>query len=274
MSVKLTILVDDFACKPNLITEHGLAILVAGPTLSVLFDAGRTAEALMHNADELGKDLSAISAVVVSHGHRGHAGAVLDLARQREGLHVHAHRRAFNRRWAQRPGQALENVSSPCNLERLQDAGCVFHPVNAPEMLAEWLILSGQIGGTRQGQRSFVTLWGDEMVPDTFADELCLFVRGRRGWVVVTGCCHRGLKNTLRAAKFLVRGEPITALFGGVHLSDWTNRDFDQVAHILGDFGNPSLYLCHCGQGQGLDLLQKRLPGLVHAVSAGTEIEF
>jgi 7,8-dihydropterin-6-yl-methyl-4-(beta-D-ribofuranosyl)aminobenzene 5'-phosphate synthase len=274
LTVELTILADDKCSDENLRAEHGLAILVTGDSRSVLFDAGASGQTLQHNADALGIDLGSIATVVVSHGHYDHTGGLMHLAQQRRGLHIYAHPLAFSRRWSEVPGQPLKDISSPHPLEKLVDAGAVFHAVKAPEMIEPWMLLSGPIGGPRCGPDHFVIRRNDDIVPDWFQDELCLLLKARRGWIIVTGCCHRGLKNTLRCAGFLTHQEPIHAIVGGLHLHSHDNDALRDVMQVLGEFGNPGLYPCHCTGEQSTQFLAKRLGDQVHPIQAGRKLKF
>lgn len=272
MSVELTVLVDnqaDGALRP----EHGLAVLVRGPGRTVLFDAAATAETLLANAEALGVDLSEVDTAVVSHGHYDHTGGLEAVARRRAGLNVYAHARAFSRRWADRKGRPMKDVSCPIPATRLNECGAVYHPVQAPEMLADWLILTGPIGGPPCGCEQFVIRRGGDLVSDGFEDETAALIRGRDGWAVLTGCCHRGLANTLRLARFLARSEPVTAIVGGLHLRNAPAAELDRTVSLLTDNGSPRVYPCHCTGDGATKHLAEKLPGRVTPLSAGTRLE-
>jgi 7,8-dihydropterin-6-yl-methyl-4-(beta-D-ribofuranosyl)aminobenzene 5'-phosphate synthase len=272
MSVELTVLVDNHSQSPDLLTEHGLSILIRGPDLTVLFDAGATGQALKRNAEALSVDLAATDATVVSHGHYDHTGGLAAAVERRSGLDLYAHPGAFVRRWAEKPGQSLQDVSCPHSLEKLTRAGADFHPVLAPERLASWLLLSGPVGGPRWGPDTFLVHKGDDMVADGFEDEIFCLIRGDRGWTVLTGCCHRGLKNILRAAKFLAHDEPIVGIVGGVHLRNAPPEELLEVVELLKSHGQPELYACHCTGEDAIHFLQHRLGDRVHAISAGSRM--
>jgi 7,8-dihydropterin-6-yl-methyl-4-(beta-D-ribofuranosyl)aminobenzene 5'-phosphate synthase len=274
VSIELTILAADECEDQQLRDDPGLCLLVQGPGRSVLFDTGADPGALLHNAQQLKIDLAGVSTVVLSHGHRDHTAGLGELAQIHRGLHIYAHPLAFSRRWHQPPGRPLKDVSCPHRLERLVEMGAVFHAVKAPELIEPWLLLSGPIGGPRDGVDHFVIRRNDDIIPDWFQDELCLLVKTRRGWLIITGCCHRGLKNTLRCAKFLAREEPLHALVGGLHMQLCDTQQMREAIQILGQFGNPGLYPCHCTGKQAGEYLSKRLPGQVHPIRAGTRLRF
>jgi 7,8-dihydropterin-6-yl-methyl-4-(beta-D-ribofuranosyl)aminobenzene 5'-phosphate synthase len=274
MSVEIVILVDNTAASDGLRTEHGLAILVAGPSRRLLFDAAASPETLTANAETLGVDLASIDSAVISHGHSDHTGGLGAVVRKRPGLRIYVHSGAFNRRWADKPGRPLRDISCPHSIERLYQSGAVFHSVTHPERLENWLVLSGPIGGPKHGRDVFVVRKGGEMVVDGFEDEMCLLIRGQAGWAVLTGCCHRGLRNTLRTARFLARGEPLTALLGGLHLDKAGRRELAETSELLRNYEIRDLYACHCTGSEAIDALQKHLPGQVHRIQAGSRVIF
>ena len=272
MSIRLQVLVDNSSCDGNLRSEHGLSILIANGSSNVLFDTGQSAETFLHNAKALGVDLTSINAAVVSHGHYDHTGALHAVAQAAPGLAVYAHPDAFNRRWANRPGEQLKDISCPHELSKLISSGATFHAVNAPEVIADWLVLSGPIGGTQQAHTDFVIRKSDEMVHDPFVDEIFCMVRGADGWTLLTGCCHRGLKNMLRMAKFMAKGEPITAIMGGLHLKRADGDQLADAANLLEAYGSPRIYPCHCTGDQAIGYLSRRFGEKVRPISTGQAI--
>ena len=181
MSAELLVLVDNVASCDGLCGEHGLSILIQGEGRQMLFDTGPRGETLQHNSDRLGVALTDIEAVILSHGHCDHTGGLGLLAAGRPKLIVYAHPGAFSRRWAERRGRPMKDVSCPHAIGRLVEAGAVFQAVRAPEMLTDWLVLSGPVGGPNAGGESFVIRKADDLVVDSFEDELFCLIRGDRG---------------------------------------------------------------------------------------------
>ncbi len=274
MSVEVRILVDNTAARDGLRGEHGLSMLISGPGKTVLFDAGAAGETLRTNAEKLGIDLSGLDTAVISHGHYDHTGGLVHVVQQCPGLNVYGSSGAFSRRWSDHPGRPLKDVSCPHSIEQLCGLGAVFHSVTHPEMLADWLVISGPIGGPKHGREVFVVRKAGEMVVDGFEDELCLLVRGHDGWIVLTGCCHRGLRNTLRTARFLVHDEPLTAIVGGLHLRSARPHELDEAVSLVDEYDVRNLYPCHCTGDAATEHLSRELPGRVHPLSAGSRVVF
>jgi len=272
VSVQIAILVDDVSCVESVKAEHGLAILLSGPGRKLVFDTGAAGQTLLDNASAMGVELGQVDAAVLSHGHPDHTGGLAALAGARAGLNVYAHPSVWRRRWVERPGKPLMEITCPHSLNSLSQLNASFHPIDGPRKLEDWLVLSGPIGGPKHGREVFVVSRDGDMVVDSFEDEMFCMVRGERGWAVVTGCCHRGVRNTLRAARFLARGESVTAVFGGLHLSSAGGEELKEAAEVLLEAGSPEVYPCHCTGEAAAKFLADKLPGKVHPISAGSRV--
>ena len=274
MNLELTILVNDSVSRSDLQPEHGLAMLLKTTGKTFLIDAGATGDALLANASVLGIELDRIDGLILTHGHRDHTGGAAHVAHLRRGLHVFAHPGAFDKRWIERPGEPLKELTCPHSAEKLIDLGAVWHAVRSPRLLEPGILLTGPIGGPRWGSESFAVRRNDDIVADLFQDELCVVVRARRGWVIVSGCCHRGLPNTLKTIRFLTHGEPLIALVGGLHLRSCNEPQLQAVVSLLGEFGNPAIYPCHCTGDQAVEYLRRRLGDQVRPIEAGSVLHF
>lgn len=272
MNVELVILADNNADRDDLKAEHGLAILVSGPRRKILFDAAASGETLLSNAKSLEIELSTLNAVVISHGHYDHTGGLATVVQQRPGLPVYVHSGAFDRRWADRPGRPLKDISCPHSIEDLYQSGAVFHSISHPEPLTDWLVVSGPIAGPIHEGNVFVVRKAGEMVIDGFEDEMCLLVRGQRGWAVLTGCCHRGLKNTFRLARSLIHDEPITTLVGGLHLADDDQTGINETLQLIEKYSIRDIYPCHCTQPGAVRQLQQALGDRLHPLAVGSRV--
>jgi 7,8-dihydropterin-6-yl-methyl-4-(beta-D-ribofuranosyl)aminobenzene 5'-phosphate synthase len=133
-------------------------------------------------------------------------------------------------------------------------------------------MLSGPVPGPKHGREVFVVEQGDDAVVDGFEDETLCLLRVEDGWAVLSGCCHRGLPNTLTAAEGLADGEPVVAVFGGLHLRNAGKDELRGAVERLKAAGSPAIYPCHCTGDEATKLLAKRLPGRVTPVAAGRRV--
>ena len=88
--MKITIVVENYTNRADLIPEYGLSVHIADGDASLLMDTGQR-DALFTNAPLLGIDLSALEHIILSHGHFDHAGALARLLMQTKDPLLWAH---------------------------------------------------------------------------------------------------------------------------------------------------------------------------------------
>ena len=99
-------------------------------------------------------------------------------------------------------------------------------------------------------------------------------LRGAAGWAVLTGCCHRGLANTLNTARDLARGEPIAAVLGGFHLGPAGPGELAAAAEAIRQANPSAIYPCHCTGKSGREYLARQFPDKVRQIHGGTRLTF
>ena len=214
----------------GLLAEHGFSALVSvrrGPTTTtLLFDTGLSPDAMVTNAGRLGADLSAVQAVVLSHGHFDHAGGLAGLAGRQgpRSLPMVVHPKIWARRRLAVPGR--EPLELPTLSKRaLEGEGFAVIERREPSLLVDGCVLiTGEVDRTTEFERGMPpahqqwtgsTWQHDPLVLDDQA--LVAHVRGR-GLVVLTGCGHAGAINIVRHAQRLTGVPALHALVGGLHL--------------------------------------------------------
>jgi 7,8-dihydropterin-6-yl-methyl-4-(beta-D-ribofuranosyl)aminobenzene 5'-phosphate synthase len=211
-----------------LLAEHGLSCLItvqAGDeTHKIMMDAGFSAICLMQNAESLGIDWSEIEEVALSHGHFDHFGGVY-AALQRIGTQtpLSLHPDAFLERRKNDPVKGPDPMPR-LDREALEEAGADIRTATGPTPLADGLVLmTGEVPRTttfERGSPSSEARIDGTWQPDPFRDDQGLVVDLKgRGLVVISGCAHAGIINTVRYAEHLAGTEQVHAVIGGFHLS-------------------------------------------------------
>jgi 7,8-dihydropterin-6-yl-methyl-4-(beta-D-ribofuranosyl)aminobenzene 5'-phosphate synthase len=267
----------------GLLAEHGFSALVSvrrGPaTTTLLFDTGLSPDAMVTNAGRLGADLSAVQAVVLSHGHFDHAGGLAGLAgRQRaRSLPMVVHPKIWSRRRLAVPGR--EPLELPTLSKRaLEGEGFAVIERREPSLLVDGCVLiTGEVDRTTEFERGMPpahqewtgSRWQhDPLVIDDQA--LVAHVRGR-GLVVLTGCGHAGAINIVRHAQRLTAVPALHALVGGLHLSGPAfepiiGRTVDALTQLT-----PGLVVsAHCTGWRAQHALAAALPDAWVASSSGS----
>jgi 7,8-dihydropterin-6-yl-methyl-4-(beta-D-ribofuranosyl)aminobenzene 5'-phosphate synthase len=243
--MEIIALIDNSPAEDARLTaEHGLALLVLAHGRRVLFDAGAS-RALVDNADQLGlgADLAELDAIVLSHGHYDHTGglaAVLERARQPTSVHVRPG--FFRLRLSTRRGEPRA-IGVPFERERLEMLGAHFVEEHEPRRLFAGFWLSGEIPLRAEldaGEQSLLLGHTPEAaVPDPFTDEQAMAVATPEGLAVLVGCSHRGLVNSILAAKAAAGGLPAHIVLGGAHLHsasrakiEWTTGETRRLVRL------------------------------------------
>ena len=267
--------------------EHGFSALVTirkgERTTRVLFDAGITPDGMVENMRRLEIEPGAIDIVVLSHGHWDHTTGMHGLAAAlgRTELPVMIHPEFWTRRRIAIEGR--EPLALPATSRgALEGAGFEIVEREQPSFLLDGsLLVTGEIDRTTGFERGASPAHQAERPGGWERDPLILDdqaivaeVRGR-GLVVLTGCGHAGLINTLRHVQRLTGEDHFHAVIGGFHLS---GRYFepiiaptcDALAAIAPDYVVPT----HCTGWRAIHAIAARFPDAFIQNSVGTRFEF
>jgi 7,8-dihydropterin-6-yl-methyl-4-(beta-D-ribofuranosyl)aminobenzene 5'-phosphate synthase len=273
--VKITILVDNHA-GAGLLEEHGLSFWIEAGGKRILFDTGQ-GKALAQNARTLGVDLGTTDTLVLSHGHYDHTGGIPHVLRLARNPEVYCHPGVVQPRYAIRDGRS-RSIQMPSEAMTAIDGlppRCL-HWACDPVLLAEDIGITGQIPrkyDCRESEEPFF-LDPEGKRSDPVADDLALWMRKDDGLVVVVGCAHAGLVNTLDYVRQLHDGMKIRAVIGGFHLGgadrDRITRTLDGLRPLLPEMLVP----CHCTGDQAVAMLQEAYGDRVAPGAAGMTLLF
>jgi len=212
----------------TLLAEHGLSFLIqvrSGEKIhTILMDAGATETALIENAKTLGISLDEISEVVISHGHFDHIGALFCVLRQSScRIPVHLHPAAFAMRRKKRPDGTYTTLPS-MTADEVTHAGGILSLSREPSLIAnQKILLTGEVERItpfEQGSPVLEAREGDLFVKDVFRDDQALLIHLKdRGLIVISGCAHAGIINSVRYAQKITGIDTVYAIMGGFHLS-------------------------------------------------------
>ncbi len=220
---------DGVIPETTLLAEHGLSLLVnlhaGGSAHSILLDTGYSNVALPHNLKLLGINAGEIEAIVLSHGHMDHSGALKEMVQSMgPGARIILHPDVFTSRALRLPsGTEIAFPPFP-DREKLASWGAEVVENKDPLLIADDTVLvTGQIPRTTDFEKGFpgacVRCEG-ETAPDPFRDDQSLVINlGDRGLVVISGCAHAGIINSVLYARELTGRKKICAVIGGFHLS-------------------------------------------------------
>jgi 7,8-dihydropterin-6-yl-methyl-4-(beta-D-ribofuranosyl)aminobenzene 5'-phosphate synthase len=271
----LQILVDNQAEK-GLEKEHGLAMWIEVDGKHILFDTG-TGKITESNAGKLDIDMTRADFLVLSHGHYDHTGGVAGFLQHNRQCHVYCHPGTVMPRYAVR-----NNTGTPIHMPHNALAALDKLSNRRLHWVQEPLHLDGHIGLTGHIPRktSFEDTGGPFYLDpagkrsDPIDDDMALWIRTKKGLVVVTGCCHAGVVNTLRYILHLNRDMKIRALVGGFHLMGASPLRLELTLQALAAFEIDLLVPCHCTGQAAVDLLKKTFDLRASQGAAGKLLEF
>lgn len=255
--------------------EHGLSFLIESEQGCVLFDTGQTATILLHNLILLGKTLDDVDALVLSHAHNDHTGGLPTVLAQRPGLHLYASPDIGRPRFSRKDAR-YRFIGLPLPLEALAQLADLDLSAEPVEVLpGVWT--TGEILErpelTGRGPNLFVQD-GTGWQPDRYQDDMSMVIETQAGLVLVCGCCHAGLLNTLAHVTRRFQRQPI-AVMGGTHLVSAEGAALRHVVDRLRDAYQPMhLYPNHCTGPQAYVALASAFGDHVHPCPAGATLTF
>jgi 7,8-dihydropterin-6-yl-methyl-4-(beta-D-ribofuranosyl)aminobenzene 5'-phosphate synthase len=277
MTIRLTILCENSVVSPfGLLGEHGFACYLETPYGSYLFDTGQ-GRTLIPNARQLGKDLGSLRALILSHGHYDHTGAIPQVLDGCDGLDIHAHPEIFNTRYWDVAGQR-HFLGIPYRREYLETLGARFRLSREPAEIGPGVWLTGEIprnNALEKGDRSqvAVTPAGETICPDPVTDDLSLVVSTPVGLVLLLGCAHAGLINIMEYVTEMFSGQRIHAVVGGTHLGFADGEQFEETLRLFERCEIEKVGVSHCTGLPRSAQLAARLGKRFFFASVGTILE-
>ncbi len=267
----------------TLVAEHGLSLMITtyrgSERHSVLFDAGHNENGVLHNIDRLGIDIQTVEALVLSHAHMDHTGAlnsIVDRLSTPIPLFVHPQIFSFPRWLEQKDGNRL---FFPRTLVKEDIDATDFNLVESqsPKLIANDTIgITGEIERTTDFEKGMPNAYQEvdgHYQKDSILDDQSLVVKLKNErLVLITGCCHAGIINTIGYALKLTGIDNVYGLLGGLHLSGpFFETVIESTVDALKDINPEVVVPMHCTGWNAVKRLADTFPGAFVLNSVGSK---
>ena len=280
-NVKITVLIEDTKnpAKSKLRAKHGLSFFITAKIddneVNIMMDTGPSSDYLLHNADKMGINLQKTDIITLSHGHYDHTGGLMGtLNKTKKGVLVVGHPEIFDPKLSLMPH--LRFIGTPCKPSDIESAGGVPLMVTGPAKLANGIITTGEIQRTTafENVNGFLAAHKQKLIDDLMPDDQALIINlENKGLVIVSGCAHSGIINTIKHAQKITKTKNVYAVLGGFHLSADDERiraTVDELKKLDLKFVGP----CHCTGKKATEKIAEAFADRCRPLQTGDVIEF
>jgi len=260
--------------------EHGFSMLIriwqGEESHCILFDTGNSSEGIVENAERMGVDLNEVEYIVLSHGHYDHSGGLLSALKaiNKVNLPVIVHDDMFKTRGTANIDGTVRTYPEFPNREQLSSAHLI--NIRQPYLIADDMILvTGEIPREMSFENGYLQhkeFAGGSWKPDPWIwDDRAIVINAKgKGLVVLSGCAHAGIINTIRYAQKITGVADVYAVMGGFHLAgkEKENRIKQTVSELK--WTDPKLIVpSHCTGWRGTLAIANALPNAFVCNSVG-----
>jgi 7,8-dihydropterin-6-yl-methyl-4-(beta-D-ribofuranosyl)aminobenzene 5'-phosphate synthase len=268
--------------------EHGLSYFVetvsGGQTSTFMFDYGVDAQGVMRNMELLGVNLEKVDGMGLSHGHWDHWGALEGILKANQGkiprgTPFYVGQEAFYERASVRPGSKDITNLGKLSRETVESLGGLrIVEVKEPTAVMKGGYFTGNIERVTDYEKvppNLLIKRGDKLEHDQFGGEQALFfiVKGK-GLVVLVGCSHPGIVNTVKHVQKITGNQKVHAVMGGFHLVGLKPELIQKTVTDIKTAAPDYIVPCHCTGYEAIGLFQKEMPKQLILNTAGTKYVF
>ena len=270
--LRMTVLAENTAGGANLLGEHGLAFWIEADGRRILFDTGQ-GKVLHHNAQCLEVPLDAAQMVVISHGHFDHTGGLKDVLGTAGQIDLYLHPAALKEKYHREKTPPHRSIGIPALDEQaLHERTRNLMWTGVPTKLMGGVYVTGEIPRRNDFEDTGGPFYRDESCTeaDPLLDDQALYIEMPVGTVVVLGCAHAGVVNTLDYIAELTGQVQVYAVLGGMHLVNATPQRLEATVAALKRYGVKKVGTAHCTGMRAASYLWSQLSGECFECSVGS----
>lgn len=248
--VKITILSTQLSDVG--IGEWGFSALIEADTFKVLFDTGNKPQTVLENLKELKIDISGVTNFILSHSHGDHTGGWISMRKALSATNMkaltqlHVAKGFFYQRVLPAGEMFRQRISDSTHYVAL---GGTIHVYQDFKEILPGMFVTGPVPRKHpeknygmNGSVGRVKI-GNKIVEDNVPEDMSLVINTSKGLILISGCGHAGIINTIEHARRFFKGKPVLAAIGGFHLFaksqeelKWTGINLKKagVKHFIG----------------------------------------
>ena len=277
----------DMQIKSSILAEHGFSALVSihadGESSSLLFDFGFSEDGAARNAAMLGADLKSVNTLVLSHGHSDHTGGLIRLSsmlKKKRGVEFVCHPGVFMKPRYLKFGEEIKAYFPEFNKDTVLKRGFKLVETRDPYVLLDGRALFlGEIPRVTDFEKGFPIAHREEYGQekwDAIEDDTGIVLNVKdKGLVILTGCAHAGILNTIRHAMNISSVKKVCAVIGGFHLSGpFFEPIIEQTIRELKEIDPLYVVPTHCTGRKAIMHIEKEMPEKFLFNMSGTKLTF
>ena len=230
------------------IGEWGFSALIELDGKKILFDTGSRENTVLNNAKELNIDLNGIENVYLSHNHKDHTGGLMNLKKNFPNSFSIAH--VGEGIFYSRPSNKGDKNYILSNKLKIKDLGVNFFTHKNAKQIFPGVWTTGQVP-RKYDEKNWSRLGkivnsSGEIEEDTIPEDQSLFFDTEDGIVMISGCGHAGIVNTIQHIKKIIPNRPIYKVIGGFHLLKLNDKKLEWTAKKMLESGVEVFVGAHC----------------------------
>ena len=272
--LKISILIDNYIEISGLKAEHGLSLLIEEGDHKILFDCGQSSQ-IIKNAKKLDLGLGDLSQAVLSHGHYDHTGGLSAVLGLNKNIDVYGHPGIFDKKYSRKKQQRYIGIQE--KREFYENKGANFILSNESSKLAKNIYTTGQIPRMTSFEKtddSFIKIDNGEYIKDDVLDDLSLIIERDEGIILILGCAHSGIINTLKHVVKMTGRDNFLLIIGGMHLAGKNKHYVEKILGEINKYKIRNLAPTHCSGAANLPLFKKYFGNKLIYGSTGKDFIF
>lgn len=247
MKVEVLILVENTTPVPDFCAEYGFSALISVDNKTFLFDTGSN-DALLKNSHLAGVDLAQVKDLIISHGHFDHTGGVIPFVQLGKERRIYAHSNIFTPRYSL-TGDKLRDIG--VKFDKLELLANDIELITTDGYTEIWpsVFVTGEIPRITDYEDvggNFLVKCDGKLIADNIPDDMSMVINHPDGLIIISGCAHAGIINTIEYARKKSGRSEVLAFIGGTHLMKASEERLAKTVSALRNYNMEKIIVSHC----------------------------